>query len=127
MTEKALDKAYISGPINTEIEGVNLRERKNRFYRCEAFMVGQGKFQPVNPLRIGACQEGQCAVRDGEVLDGHTWRCWLRYDLRALLRCEAMIMLPGFEFSKGAQLEMHVASALEMPFYYADEHGRFEA
>jgi len=49
------------------------------------------------------------------VIDGWTWSNYLRYDLRRLLDCEGVATLDGWEGSRGALLEVHVASQLEMP------------
>jgi NTP pyrophosphatase (non-canonical NTP hydrolase) len=49
-----------------------------------------------------------------------TWADYLRIDLEHLLRCEAVALLPGWQNSRGAQLETHVARALGMPLLAAD-------
>ncbi len=48
-------------------------------------------------------------VQEAEEL---SWSEYLRRDLRLLLDCDAIAMLPGWERSKGASLERHVAAAL---------------
>ena len=48
-------------------------------------------------------------IQEGEAL---TWAEYLRRDLRLLLDCDAIAMLPGWEDSKGAALERHVAATL---------------
>jgi len=47
------------------------------------------------------------------------WAHYLRHDLRHLLDCDAIALLPGWRQSKGATLEHHVAVALGMPVYDA--------
>lgn len=49
------------------------------------------------------------------------WGFYMREDLRALLNCDAIYMLPGWGASKGAQLELHVAKALNMKVHYPGE------
>ncbi len=49
-----------------------------------------------------------------------TWEDFLRRDLKYLLECEAVAVLPGWEKSKGASLEAHVAQALGMPVLDAE-------
>lgn len=46
------------------------------------------------------------------VIDGWEWSDYLRYDLRVLTECDAVYTLDGWEGSRGASLEMHVAKAL---------------
>jgi len=43
------------------------------------------------------------------------WDRHMRRDLRLMLDCQGVALLPGWEASKGAQLEHHVATALGMP------------
>lgn len=40
------------------------------------------------------------------------WQGCLREDIKALCDCTGLILLPGFESSKGAMLELHVAHRL---------------
>jgi Domain of unknown function (DUF4406) len=46
------------------------------------------------------------------------WDWYLRRDLAQLVKCNGIIMLPGWGHSRGATLEHHVAKALEMTVYY---------
>ncbi len=41
-----------------------------------------------------------------------TWEQCLRADIKALCDCDTIAMLPGWENSKGAHLEVHVAHRL---------------
>ena len=43
-----------------------------------------------------------------------TWEQCMRADIKALCDCDALAMLPGWERSKGAHLELHVAHRLGM-------------
>lgn len=49
------------------------------------------------------------------VIEGYTWRDYMRDALSLLLHCEAVALLDGWETSRGATLEAHVAHALDMP------------
>lgn len=53
------------------------------------------------------------------VEEAKPWAYYLRRDLRLLLDCEAVAVLPGWRDSRGACLEAHVASMLGMPIYDA--------
>lgn len=46
------------------------------------------------------------------------WATCLRQCLIELARCEGIAMLPGWDRSKGARLEHHVATELGMPAIY---------
>jgi hypothetical protein len=42
------------------------------------------------------------------------WDWYLRRDLRELVKCSRIALLPDWQQSRGAQLELHVAEALGM-------------
>lgn len=44
-----------------------------------------------------------------------SWADYVREDLRWLLKCEAVATLPGYTNSRGANMEVHVATQLDMP------------
>lgn len=86
-------KIYISGPI----AHYELEERMATFDHAARYLSLKG-FEPVNPFDNGVSQ------------DAH-WREHMRADLRLLLECDAIYMLDGWELSKGAKLELDVASS----------------
>lgn len=52
-----------------------------------------------------------CPAEAGQV-DGWTWEQYLTRDLRMVLDADALVTLPGWENSRGAKLEIYVASTL---------------
>jgi len=48
------------------------------------------------------------------VTNPQTWEDYMRADLRALLGTDAVVVLPGWEHSKGARLEVTIAKTLGM-------------
>lgn len=87
------DKVYISGAI----AHYDMEERKEAFSDAEMRLRGKG-FNPVNPFKNGLPDEAH-------------WREHMRADIRLLLDCEFIYMLQGWELSKGAKLELDVASS----------------
>lgn len=87
------DKVYISGAI----AHYDMNERKEAFGDAEQRLRGMG-FDPVNPFKNGLPDEAH-------------WREHMRADIRLLLDCEFIYMLQGWELSKGAKLELDVASS----------------
>lgn len=46
---------------------------------------------------------------------GRTWSDYLRIDIARLAKCDGVVVLPGWQQSKGANLEVDVATRLGMP------------
>jgi hypothetical protein len=40
------------------------------------------------------------------------WETYMRYDLKILMDCDVLALLPNWKKSRGAKLEVHVAKAL---------------
>lgn len=51
-----------------------------------------------------------------------SWCECMRADIPALCTCDTIYMLPGFESSRGARLERHIAIELGMTVIYAPQH-----
>lgn len=96
------DAVYVAGPMR------GMPERNyHAFYEAEARLIDRG-FTVVNPARI----EDKYA--------GNDWAGCMRRDLAIIaLRCQMMAVLPGWQNSAGATLEVHVAQALGMPIFDA--------
>lgn len=90
-------KIYIAGPM-TGIKDHNFPE----FNKQAAYLRSMG-FDVVNPAELDA----------GEVLT-HPWDYYLRRDLKKLVDCQVIVLLNGWENSKGANLEYQVAKSLGM-------------
>lgn len=61
-------------------------------------------------------EEGHTVVNPAEInpaLDADWTEC-MRADIRELVACDAIFLLPGWEKSRGASLEAHIAKALGM-------------
>jgi len=53
-----------------------------------------------------------------------TWNEALRADIKAMMRCNAIYLLPGWERSKGVALELHIALALGFDVIVGEEEAR---
>jgi hypothetical protein len=63
---------------------------------------------------------GYSVVNPAELDEGNQtreWEYYLRRDLAFVIRAEQVVVLPGWEKSKGARLEAHLAQALGTPVY----------
>lgn len=86
-------KIYISGAIAHH----DLEERRRAFADAARFLSLKG-YKPVNPF-------------DNGLPDDAHWRRHMRADIALLLECDRIYMLAGWELSKGAKLELDVASS----------------
>lgn len=89
------------------------------FHAAAAKLRAQG-IDAVNPAEIngGADEVVTCAAMSPEQLQAH-WRACMRNDITQLVTCEGIHLLPGWESSKGATLEHHIASALGLEVTFA--------
>ena len=86
-------RVYISGAIAHH----DIKERKQAYAEAETVMRRLG-FEPVKPFRNGLPEDAD-------------WRQHMRVDNVLLLGCGYVYMLKGWELSKGAKLELDVASS----------------
>lgn len=93
---------YCSGPMSG-IEGHNFPA-----FDAAAAVLRKTGFVVINPADRG-------------IVYGWSWEDYLRHDLRDLLACEGVAVLPGWEDSRGASLEVHVARALSIPVKPVEE------
>lgn len=92
---------YLSGPMSG-IEGNNFPcfERVTRALRCAGLRIVSPHEQALRPYQDS-----------------------LRHDLHLITReVNALILLPGWMRSRGAQLEVHTACMLELPVYLLVSH-----
>lgn len=47
--------------------------------------------------------------------EAEAWRAYMQVDIKALVECNAIVMLPGWPESRGATLERNIAIGLSMP------------
>jgi p-aminobenzoyl-glutamate transporter AbgT len=81
-------KIYISGSIS----GQNIEETMLLFLKAEKLIRDMGH-EPINPL-------------DNDLPEGTTWFEYIVTGLMVLSTCQAIMMLPTWEKSNGAKLEL---------------------
>lgn len=94
------ERVYIAGPM-TGLPDFNYPA----FHAAAAELRSQG-LHVENPAEHGT-------------VAGAEWSDYLRYDIGRLATCGAIYLLPGWEKSKGAQLEVHIARTLGMSIAHA--------
>lgn len=86
---------YLSGPMS----GYPNFNRE-AFYEAERRLVDVG-YQVVSPARLRVHATGE-----------PTWLDWMRPALQMMLEADAVAMLPGWEESRGANVELKLATQL---------------
>lgn len=97
---------YISGAIAHH----DLAERKEAFGRAEKELRAQG-YEPINPFNNGLPDEAH-------------WKAHMRVDIALLLACDYIYMLKDWELSKGAKLELDVASSCDIQVLFETHSNR---
>ena len=104
-------RIYISGPMT----GIEPREYRRRFREAEAILRRHG-YGCINPCRVWACR-WPWIYRAMEWVLGKrlAYAVVLCYDLLLLMtRADGIAMLPGWQASRGAQIENYVARHFPM-------------
>jgi len=89
---------YLCGPM----AGVDDEHNHPAFHAAATQLRSRG-YVIINPAEYGNMVRG--------------WQECMKRDTHALLWCNAVIVLPGWERSKGATLEANLATDLQMPVY----------
>lgn len=97
-----MKRIYISGPM-TGLPDLNVQAFATAADKLRAF----GHYA-VNPVEV-------CAGLDG------SWHDYMRADIKALCDCDALALLPGWQTSQGAHLELHLAHRLGLEIGSVDE------
>lgn len=85
---------YLSGPM-TGVKDHN----KEAFSRWEEYLVG-GCYEVINPAHLS--------------IDGGTWESYMKVDIRKMTYADAVAVLPGWQKSRGATMEVAIALSLGM-------------
>lgn len=100
-------KPYISGPMSGYVE-LNYPQ----FFEASGIVTTMG-FCPINPAKLSL---DLAVFRQTENLSISDY---MRHDLKSLLdSATSLILLPGYEDSAGAILELTVAMAIGIPIFH---------
>lgn len=97
-----MKKVYISLPIS----GQNLDDVLKRIQEASELLIAKG-YIPVSPLEVQTDLNAPYSELMGN-------------DIKALLECDAIILLDGWENSKGCRLEKYAASLYRKPVFIKD-------
>lgn len=88
-------KLYLSGKIT----GINPHEVEHKFHINEVYFRSRD-YHVINPLKIAP------------FLGRQNWLCYMITDIWALLRCDAILLLKDWNLSRGARIEVMVATIM---------------
>lgn len=91
-------RLYLSGPM-TGLPELNFPA----FHAAAAALRARG-WDVVNPAELNP---------DGAM----PWHMCMRADIKALCDCDFIVLLPGWERSQGAALELHIAQRLQLEVF----------
>lgn len=97
-------KIYLSGKIS----GITFSEAERKFIYFEKNLTNKG-FTVVNPLKIEP------------FLGLNLWICYMIADIWQMLKCDAVILLPDWEDSRGARIECRIAEFRNMQIFIAHD------
>ncbi len=97
-----MKRIYIAGPM-TNMPALNFPA-----FHAEAARLRALGYEVVNPAEVNA-----------EPSAG--WHACMRADIAQLVTCDAVRLLEGWESSRGASLEAHIAHSLDMRLVYPGE------
>ena len=90
-----MTRFYVSGPMS------GYPEHNATQFTSVAKLLRERGYDVCNPIEF-------------DESPGLAWSEYLRKDIRALMDCQGVITLPGWQESRGAALEVHIAHALGM-------------
>lgn len=93
------NKIYLSGKIS----GLPICEAIKNFESAENQLKGLATI--VNPMRLKHDHD-------------KSWGSYMKEDIKALMDCDAIAMLPNYEESKGALIELNLAKSLGFEIIY---------
>lgn len=92
-------KVYISGPIS------GIEDHNRPAFNSAAALLHSWGHEAVNPLEIPAGS-------------GASWIDYMRADIAAMMACDALFALPGWQSSRGACIEVQLAQSLGIPIMH---------
>jgi hypothetical protein len=121
--ELRLSMIYVCGPISGYAQG-----NEPLFRQAATYLETRGHLTLV-PHDIKPIHEGPCPIsHTAQTTGDHGVACFLRIDIiEMLMQCDGVYVLPGWQASVGARLEIQVAAACGLEIRFADDYRLFSA
>ncbi len=98
-------RIYLSGPITGHDDG-----NRDTFAAAQLYLECKGH-AVSNPHALTHDHAGR-------------WEDYMRVDVREMLTCDSLFMLDGWQLSRGATIEHHLAVNLALPIRYQGGGGK---
>ena len=115
-------KVYIVGPMGGRIDN-----NYSAFFDAESMITRLGH-KAINPARLDSTDTNQDiseALKDAiaSIKDNNKngWEYYIRRDLSQLMEADALCVLPGWQDSRGASIEVNLANSVNMPILILKE------
>jgi nucleoside 2-deoxyribosyltransferase len=111
---RQVKRVYLAGPMSGHPDF-----NAGLFHAGEVYARDKG-WEPVNPHNAKPVHDGDCPAGETFTTGNgtHPYQCWMRADLKLLLDCDGVLMLPGWSRSRGAAMEEQVADICGIPICY---------
>lgn len=98
---------YLSGPISLGDTASELQKSAyTAVFRAEAWRLKQMGYTVISPVDFPFRR---------------TWQDYMRLGIKAVCECDIIALLPDWQLSSGAVLEMFVAKQLGVPVYLSSD------
>lgn len=104
----AKERIYLSAPISAHAVTESGKKERREYFKAYADKLEAVGFRVFNPMENGL---DFCAERAEH----------MKKDIRELLKCDAIVMLKGWQQSKGCTTECEVAKAIGLRVLYESD------
>lgn len=102
------EKIYLSAPISAYAVTTNGEQERREYFKKYADRLEAVGYKVFNPMENGLPFNAEHAEH-------------MKKDIRELLKCDAIVMLSGWQSSRGCKTEWDVARAIGLRIYYESD------
>lgn len=99
---------YLSGPV-TGLPDLNVAD----FAEAKRLLMAKGYQMVINPLEHTSSSDKLNERERGS----EAWEFYMRIAVEEMLKCHTIVLLPGWETSRGAMAELNLAISLKMAVF----------
>lgn len=96
MTDHALKRVYISGPMT------GLPDHNRPAFEAARDSLATLGYEVLSPTDAPECD---------------SWQAYMRWDIRLLMTADLIALLPDWRTSRGARIECYIADRIGIPVY----------